>query len=983
MNDYLNVDEVDTAVVNLSTAFPTLTQLITLPHSTFEGRTSHALRIGGGSSGSRDAIVIIGGQHAREWGSCEILVSFAADLLEAYEDDAGLVYGGKNFTSGQVKTIVDGLHVVVFPLVNPDGRHYSQNTDPDWRRNRNPANSGGNPTCVGVDLNRNYDFLFDFPNKLDPASYGPSGNVVVSDDPCNDAQLYHGPSAFSEPETQNVRWLLDAFPRARWFFDVHSFKELFLYNWGDDENQSTDPDMNFRNPAYDLTRGIEFDAAYKEYIPEGDELIEDQMAQRMNAALSAVRGESYTIGPSYSALYGTTGSSKDYAYSRHLVDPSKPKTFAYTIEWGTQFQPPWSEMELIIQDVSAALVELCVQAPCAAAQVAVSLDTPSLQFIDVPAGEEAVRAVVFTVQSCSAVTFSAQAPVESPPGPATFGLPFGNMESLPGALTAAPRQVRVWVSYQAPNANNVASGSITIHCEPINRDFVVPITANTIAPPRTASVLVLDKSASMQWASGIPGKNRIDVLHDAAPVYLQLLPDDHGIGIVAFDHDPSPVMPVTDVATGRGTATTHISNHQPNPQGNTAIGDGVEAAHGALEMVSGFDHEAMVVFTDGHETASKYISEVENIIDERVFALGLGTAQELDPVALNKLVNEREGYLLLTGDLTGDDELRVEKYFSQIQAGVSNEEVVVDPEGRLLPGDEHKIPFVITESDQRASAFVLSPAPWAIEFSLQTPAGEVIDPAAASGLPAIEYVPAARVHQYRMTFPVGIGAGAAQGQWHAVLSISREGFKKVLSDERSRTSSTAVHGLPYSFNVHARSNLRMAARVDQSSHEPGARLTLRATLTELGRPVENRAHVRAELVRPDGSREELDLKEVAPGAFEAQTVAALTGICLTRFKAVGTSLRGHPFSREALRTAAVWRGGDDEPPRPGPTADGAELCRLIACLLRQESVIGWLERQKVDVAELRRCVESACNESRIADALDLIGKHGLRFRPPP
>ena len=41
---YLNVVEVETATINLAAAYPSLTQLITLPNTTVEGRTSHAIR---------------------------------------------------------------------------------------------------------------------------------------------------------------------------------------------------------------------------------------------------------------------------------------------------------------------------------------------------------------------------------------------------------------------------------------------------------------------------------------------------------------------------------------------------------------------------------------------------------------------------------------------------------------------------------------------------------------------------------------------------------------------------------------------------------------------------------------------------------------------------------------------------------------------------------------------------------------------------
>ena len=44
------------------------------------------------------------------------------------------------------------------PLLNPDGYEYSQTTYRLWRKNRflNP----GFPSCPGVDLNRNYNYLY-------------------------------------------------------------------------------------------------------------------------------------------------------------------------------------------------------------------------------------------------------------------------------------------------------------------------------------------------------------------------------------------------------------------------------------------------------------------------------------------------------------------------------------------------------------------------------------------------------------------------------------------------------------------------------------------------------------------------------------------------------------------------------------------------------------------------------------------------------
>ncbi|MFF5012836.1 M14 family metallopeptidase [Streptomyces sp. NPDC001165] len=353
---YLNITEVESGVTSLATAFPATSRLIDLPEPSVEGRAGHALRIGASPDGTRDCAVLIGGVHAREWGSCEILVHFAADLLEAYDAGTGLVYGGTSFTSDQVHRILDELEVVVFPLVNPDGRLHSQTVEPMWRKNRNPAQSGGDPDRIGVDINRNYDFLFDFRTAFDP-----DAAPRVSADPGD--LVYQGPRPFSEPETRNVRWLLDTYPRTRWFVDVHSYSEDMLTVWGDDENQSASPAQNFLNPAFDHQRGVPGDA-YAEYLPKSDADDAVVLAEQFCTALHGVRGRTYTPMSAFH-LYPTCGTSDDYAYSRHRADEHKGKILGFTIEWGDEpggFHPPWPEMERIVLDVDAGLVQFCVAA---------------------------------------------------------------------------------------------------------------------------------------------------------------------------------------------------------------------------------------------------------------------------------------------------------------------------------------------------------------------------------------------------------------------------------------------------------------------------------------------------------------------------------------------------------------------------------------------------------------------------------------------
>ena len=359
---YLSVADVEAALA-AAAASPndTFVTLIKLPNKTWENRECHAVKIAKGSSHGRPGIYFLGGVHAREWGSPDILINFVQQLTNAYRTNTDITIGSKTFTAAAIQKIVNKKDIYVFPQANPDGRNYSMITEAMWRKNRRPAPAhSNNSACVGVDINRNYDFLWNFPAYFDPAA-----PIANSTNPC-DHDVYIGPNAVSEPETRNAVWMWDTYPNIGYFIDVHSFGEDILYIWGDDLDQTRKPNMNFQNSAFDGKRGIANDAVYKEFIKASDKTAHVKLARHMRDAIKAVRGHLYTVEQS-TALYPTAGTSDDYAFSRHLVDPAKPKVYSYTIEWGsgnnpTPFHPPYSEMQKIIEEITAALLEFCVRA---------------------------------------------------------------------------------------------------------------------------------------------------------------------------------------------------------------------------------------------------------------------------------------------------------------------------------------------------------------------------------------------------------------------------------------------------------------------------------------------------------------------------------------------------------------------------------------------------------------------------------------------
>jgi hypothetical protein len=157
-----------------------------------------------------------------------------------------------------------------------------------------------------------------------------------------------------------VVWLLDRYPSTRWFVDVHSYVPAIYHTWGFDENQTSDPSMSFRDPAFDGKRGRAGDA-YREYIPEGDLEALRELGAAMDEAIRATNGADYVLEQSFS-LYPTSGTCDDYAYTRHFVDGAKGKILGFTVECGRSFQPPWEEAEDVIREVCAGLIAFCLAA---------------------------------------------------------------------------------------------------------------------------------------------------------------------------------------------------------------------------------------------------------------------------------------------------------------------------------------------------------------------------------------------------------------------------------------------------------------------------------------------------------------------------------------------------------------------------------------------------------------------------------------------
>jgi carboxypeptidase T len=257
-----------------------------------QGRPIWGLKLGKSATGpdTRPVVFYNALTHAREPEGMQALFHFVDDLLAKYGTDP--------FAT----SLLNNRVIYIVPLVNPDGYQINVNTFVSsggttfgyWRKNArdNDANGIIN-TQDGVDLNRNFGYKWGIDN------VGSSGT--------RSSDVYRGPGAFSEPETQAQRDIVDLL-KPRTGLSFHTFSDLMLYPWG-------------YTPA-----GAPDSAAYQEWTDV------------------ASIGDGYQTGPSPRVLYTVNGEFNDWAYGDTLL---KPRAFTWTPEIGNpndDFYPPPSRI---------------------------------------------------------------------------------------------------------------------------------------------------------------------------------------------------------------------------------------------------------------------------------------------------------------------------------------------------------------------------------------------------------------------------------------------------------------------------------------------------------------------------------------------------------------------------------------------------------------------------------------------------------------
>ncbi|KAI8420088.1 hypothetical protein MSG28_008673 [Choristoneura fumiferana] len=240
-------DDITSRIHMLAAKMPQLISIQFVGHS-YEKRKMNLVKISTNPSGRNPIIFIDAGIHAREWVAPAMAVYIIHRLIK---DPKAL------------KRELNGVDWYILPVVNPDGYEFSRGKKSGmivpnsnvltigvqrgwaaltaaparhapasiscprfevtstyvmnrlWRKTRSKHTK---KDCYGVDGNRNYGFEW--------------GGKGTSKDPC-DQEIYAGPKAFSENETQAVAKIMNAYKeRIKLYVSIHSYGAYLVYPWG-------------------------------------------------------------------------------------------------------------------------------------------------------------------------------------------------------------------------------------------------------------------------------------------------------------------------------------------------------------------------------------------------------------------------------------------------------------------------------------------------------------------------------------------------------------------------------------------------------------------------------------------------------------------------------------------------------------------------------------------------------------------------------
>lgn len=232
-HEYRDLESINMWIKLISITFPDLVELETIG-TTDNGNEMFALHVHSqnrSKNTNKRTIIITGGLHAREWVSISTVCYNLYALLNSDDNNY-------NF--------LEQLDFIFVPVFNPDGYKFSWENDRLWRKNRQTL---PNTNCVGIDLDRSFDFEWENKNES----------------PCS--ENYNGEYAGQATEVQIWEKYLNEVKKdynIYGFIDFHSYSQEILYPYAYTCDKLPKDIENLLELSYDLSKAIRFESG-KQY----------------------------------------------------------------------------------------------------------------------------------------------------------------------------------------------------------------------------------------------------------------------------------------------------------------------------------------------------------------------------------------------------------------------------------------------------------------------------------------------------------------------------------------------------------------------------------------------------------------------------------------------------------------------------------------------------------------------------------------------
>ncbi|KAJ0173499.1 hypothetical protein K1T71_010648 [Dendrolimus kikuchii] len=225
----------------------------------YEGRKILGVKISRGSG--RRSFVLQGSQIGADWLSPTVITYIVDQLVRGEDPDA--------------RAASEDFDWHVFPVINPDGFNFTQESVRLWIKNRRPITQ----TAIGVDLSRNWNSQWG----IIGASFNPADNNYV------------GLGPFSEIETRLISSYVETVPNLTGFLSFRSFGQRLIIPFA----HSTDHVYNYRDMV--------------------------AIGRRAMGSLAVKYGTQYLVGTSREVLDGATGNIADWV--KHRFNPPIVATY--------------------------------------------------------------------------------------------------------------------------------------------------------------------------------------------------------------------------------------------------------------------------------------------------------------------------------------------------------------------------------------------------------------------------------------------------------------------------------------------------------------------------------------------------------------------------------------------------------------------------------------------------------------------------------